>query len=102
MPKLVGLARICWSEDTIVKLPSGLSLLAIGSGIYWLLSSQLISSFTVITPGVFSSDPSAVLLVLIVGLLSTVIGLWNVQDDIDQLVRLLNRQVGWLYLMPLL
>ncbi len=85
-----------------MRLPSGLSLLATGSGIYWILSSQLISSFTVIAPGVFSSNPSAVLSVLIIGLLSTATGLWNINVDIDQLVKLLNRRDGWLYLMPLL
>src|SRR3989454_8040700 len=73
-----------------------------GSGLYWILSSQLIASFTVITPGVFSSDPGAVLFVLIVGILATTVGLWNINGDFDQIVNLLNRGDGYLYLMPLL
>jgi len=85
-----------------VKLPSGISLLMAGSGLYWILSSQLIASFTVITPGVFSSDPGAVLFVLIVGILATTVGLWNINGDFDQIVILLNRGDGYLYLMPLL
>lgn len=85
-----------------MKLPSGISLLMAGSGLYWILSSQLIASFTVITPGVFSSDPGAVLFVLIVGILATTVGLWNINGDFDQIVILLNRGDGYLYLMPLL
>ena len=85
-----------------MKLPSGLSLLMVGSGLYWILSSQLIASFTVITPGVFSSDPGAVLLVLIVGIMATTTGLWNINGDLDQMVNLLRRGDGYLYLIPLL
>jgi len=85
-----------------VKLPSGLSLLMVGSGIYWIISSQLIASFTVITPGVFSSDPDGVLFVLIVEIIATTAGLWNINGDLDQMVDLLNRGDGYLYLMPLL
>ncbi len=85
-----------------MKLPSGLCLLMAGSGLYWILSSQLIASFTVITPGVFSSNPSAVLFVLIVGTMATTAGLWNINGDLDQLTNLLNRRDGYLYLMPLL
>src|SRR5437867_13194413 len=95
--------RITSSEDKFtVKLPSGISLLMAGSGLYWILSSQLIASFTVIIPGVFSSDPGAVLFVLIVGILATTVGLWNINGDFDQIVNLLNRGDGYLYLMPLL
>ena len=91
------------SEDRFaVKLPSGLSLLMAGSGLYWILSSQLIASFTVITPGVFSSDPGAVLFVLLVGIMATTVGLWNINGDLEQIVNLLNRRDGYLYLMPLL
>ena len=85
-----------------MKLPSGLSLLMAGSGLYWILSSQLIASFTVLTPGVFSSDPNAVLIVLIVGIAATTVGLWNINGDFEQMTNLLNRRDGYLYLMPLL
>src|SRR5207244_2441204 len=38
------------------RIPPGASLLLIGSGLYWILSSQLISSFTVLTPGLFQAN----------------------------------------------
>ena len=62
----------------------------------------MIASFTVITPGVFSSNPGAVLSVLIVGIMATTMGLWNINSDMDRMVNLLNRRDGYLYLMPLL
>lgn len=83
-------------------LPSGSGLLLVGSGIYWILSSQLIASFTVLTPEVFSSDPAGTTLVLAIGILASSAGLWTIKDDLDQLVVLVNRWDGWLYLTPLL
>ena len=74
----------------------------VGSGIYWILSSQLIASFTVLTPHVFLTNPAAVTLVLVVGVLACAAGLWIIDDDLDQLFKLLNRGDGWLYLTPLL
>jgi len=85
-----------------LRLPSGSGLLMVGSGIYWILSSQLIASFTVLTPEVFSSSPAGTTLVLVVGTLASALGLWIVEDDLNQLVALVNRWDGWLYLIPLL
>jgi hypothetical protein len=74
----------------------------VGSGIYWILSSQLIASFTVLTPEVFVSDSAAVTVVLVVGVLCSAAGLWIINDDLDRLVKFLNREDGLLYLTPLL
>ena len=74
----------------------------IGSGIYWILSGLLIASFTVLSPQAFNSDPYAVTLVLVVGVVASITGLWIINRDLSQLLRLLNRGDGWLYLTPLL
>lgn len=85
-----------------MRLPSGVGLLLIGSGIYWVLSSQLIASFTVLAPQLFSSIPSGVTIVLIVGVLSCTTGLWIINEDLDQMSRLLGRRDGWVYIIPIL
>lgn len=84
------------------RFPSGTGLLLIGSGIYWILSSQLIASFTVLTPDIFVSDSDAVTLVLIIGVLASAAGLWIVGSDLNRLAALFNRGDGWLFLTPLL
>jgi len=85
-----------------LRFPSGLGLLLVGSGIYWILSSQLIASFTVLAPGLFSSIPNGVNLVLAVGVISSVIGLWIISQDLDELRSLMERRDGWVYLIPIL
>ncbi len=83
------------------RIPPGLSLLLIGSGLYWVLSSQLISSFTVLTPGLFQTNASGGLLITIVGIISASIGLWIVQADFDAFRRLATRVDGWIFTVPL-
>jgi hypothetical protein len=73
----------------------------IGSGLYWILSSQLISSFTVLGPGLFQTNPSGGLLITIVGIISAAIGLWTVQVDFDGLRSLLGRPDGWIFTVPM-
>ncbi len=103
MAKLkAGTSQASGVDGLRLRLPSGSGLLMLGSGIYWILSSQLIASFTVLTPQVFLSDSSAVTLVLVIGVLASAAGLWIINDDINQLLKLLNRIDGWLYLTPLL
>lgn len=84
-----------------LRIPSGVSFLLIGSGLYWILSSQLISSFTVLTPGFFQANASGVLLITIVGIMSVAIGLWIVQVDFDELRSLLDRRDGWIFTIPI-
>src|SRR3989441_3911628 len=83
------------------RIPPGTSLLMIGSGLYWILSSQLISSFTVLTPGLFLSDTFGASLITIVGIASATIGLWIVQVDFDVLRSLFARRDGWIFTVPL-
>ncbi len=56
------------------RIPPGASLLLIGSGLYWILSSQLISSFTVLTPGLFQADELGGSLITVVGVVSATAG----------------------------
>lgn len=83
------------------RIPPGASLLLIGSGLYWILSSQLISSFTVLTPGLFQANALGASLVTIVGILSATLGLWVVQVDFNELRSLFARPDGWIFTIPL-
>jgi len=73
------------------RIPPGASLLLIGSGLYWILSSQLISSFTVLTPGLFQGNELGASLIAIVGIVSATLGLWIVNVDFDELRSLFSR-----------
>jgi len=83
------------------RIPPGASLLLIGSGLYWILSSQLISSFTVLTPGLFQFDQLGASLITIVGIAATTVGLWILQVDFDVLRGLFSRSDGWIFTVPL-
>jgi hypothetical protein len=82
-------------------MPPGASLLLIGSGLYWILSSQLISSFTVLTPGIFQADELGASLITVVGIVSATVGLWNIQVDLGELRTLFARRDGWIFTVPL-
>jgi len=73
----------------------------IGSGLYWILSSQLISSFTVLTPGLFQADELGGSLITVVGVVSATVGLWIVKVDFDELRNLFSRVDGWIFTVPL-
>ena len=83
------------------RIPPGASLLLIGSGLYWILSSQLISSFTVLTPGLFQADALGASLITIVGIISATIGLWIIRVDVEELRGLFARPDGWIFTVPL-
>jgi hypothetical protein len=83
------------------RIPPGTSLLLIGSGLYWILSSQLISSFTVLTPGLFQRNELGASLIAIVGIVSATLGLWIVNVDFDELRSLFSRRDGWIFTVPL-
>ena len=83
------------------RIPPGASLLLIGSGLYWILSSQLISSFTVLTPGLFQGNELGASLIAIVGIVSATLGLWIVNVDLDELRSLFSRRDGWIFTVPL-
>jgi hypothetical protein len=83
------------------RIPPGASLLLIGSGLYWILSSQLISSFTVLTPGLFQADALAGSVITIVGVISATVGLWIIRVDVEELGGLFARRDGWIFTVPL-
>lgn len=83
------------------RIPPGASLLLIGSGLYWILSSQLISSFTVLTPGLFQADELAASLITIVGIISATVGFWIIKVDFEELRSLFARRDGWIFVVPL-
>jgi hypothetical protein len=83
------------------RIPPGASLLLIGSGLYWILSSQLISSFTVLSPGLFQADALGASLIMIVGIISATVGLWIVKVDFEELRDLFARRDGWIFTVPL-
>src|SRR6266704_5740230 len=83
------------------RIPAGSSLLLIGSGLYWILSSQLISSFTVLTRGLFETNPLGGSLITVVGIISAVMGLWIVRVDVDEFRGLAARRDGWIFTVPL-
>ncbi len=85
-----------------MRIPDGVALLLTGSGIYWVLSSQLIASFSVLTPGLFQTNSQGILLVLITGVVSSAAGLWSIQGDLESLQEMFNRQEGWLFTTPIL
>lgn len=68
---------------------------------YWLLSSQLISSFTVLFPDLLQSLPLGQVAIKAVGAMSLAIGLWIIQTDIDEFRRLTNARIGFVYVLPI-
>jgi len=83
------------------RIPPGVSLLLIGSGLYWILSSQLISSFTVLSPGLFQANALGASLITIVGIVSATVGLWIVRIDVEELRGLFARRDGGIFTVPL-
>src|SRR5438093_130238 len=83
------------------RIPPGVSLLLIVSGLYWILSSQLISSFTVLSPGLFQANALGASLITIVGIVSATVGLWIVRIDVEELRGLFARRDGWIFTVPL-
>src|SRR5205823_11028425 len=83
------------------RIPPGVSLLLIGSGLYWILSSELISSFTVLTPGLFQDNALGGSLITVVGTISAAMGLWIVRVDLDEFRGLVARRDGWTFTIPL-
>src|SRR5207245_2318575 len=83
------------------RIPPGASLLLVGSGLYWILSSQLISAFTVLSPGLFQADELGASLITVAGIVSATVGLWIVKVDFDELRSLFSRADGWIFTVPL-
>jgi hypothetical protein len=85
-----------------MKSIPGTSLLLLGSGLYWILSSRLISSFSVLTPGLFQSSPFYQNLITTAGVISATVGLWTIENDLTLFSRLATKSNGYLYAIPIM
>ena len=85
-----------------MKPLAGSGLLLTGSGIYWILSSQLIASFTVLMPELFRGTSTGTALVLVAGIFASTLGLWTINVDADELSALFFRKDGWIFTIPLI
>lgn len=85
-----------------LKPLAGSGLLLTGSGIYWILSSQLIASFTVLMPELFRGTTTGTTLVLVTGIFASTIGLWTINVDVDELSALFLQKDGWVFTIPLI
>ena len=81
---------------------TGFSLIITGSGIYWILSSQLIGSFTVLMPNMFGQASSGNTLIMIIGILFSAIGLGTINNDLHEALVFFERQDGWVFTLPIL
>jgi len=85
-----------------VRTIRGISLILLGSGIYWILSAQLISSFTVLSPGLFQSSPVGQSLITAMGIISVIAGLWSIGGDLNFFCNLASKTNGYLYTIPIM
>jgi len=80
-------------------LPRGTGLLTVGSGVYWILSSQLIGSPTALAPGLLSGNTT--ILLMVIGVACVIAGFPVLVRDAHELRRLFGRADGWLFTIPL-
>jgi hypothetical protein len=86
----------------VVKPLPGTGLLLTGSGVYWILSSQLIASFTVLMPELLRGTSTGTALVLVAGVFASVVGFWMINFDFDELSGLVYKREGWVFVTPLI
>jgi hypothetical protein len=84
-----------------LKIPPGAGLLLVGSGLYWVLSGPLIGWFTVLNPGQIHLSQIGITLVLVTGIACLVVGFWIIPTDFEELSKLLFRNDGWFFVIPI-
>ena len=84
-----------------MKIPPGTGLLLVGSGLYWVLSGPLIGWFSVLNPGQIRLSQMGLTLILLTGIACLVLGLWIIPADLEELARLLSRNDGWIFIIPI-
>ena len=84
-----------------MKVPPGTGLLFAGSGLYWVLSGPLIGWFSVLNPTEIHLSQMGLTLILITGIACLVVGLWIIPIDIQELYKLLARNDGWMFTIPI-
>ena len=85
-----------------MQMPQGVSLLLVGSGLYWILSGRLISSFTVLSPFQFQSLPKSQTIIAVVGIIALAAGLWNINVDVAEFHRLAAAREGYVFMIPII
>jgi len=84
-----------------LKIPPGTGLLLVGSGLYWVLSGPLIGWFSVLNPGQIRLSQMGLTLILLTGIACLVLGLWIIPADLEELAKLLSRNDGWIFIIPI-
>jgi hypothetical protein len=84
------------------SLPSGVGLLLVGSGIYWMLSGQLIASFSSLAPELLRQVPFGVALIGIIGIVCLFAGFPSAYQDTRLLNKLFAESNGWIYTLPII
>jgi hypothetical protein len=84
------------------SLPRGVGLLLVGSGIYWMLSGQLIASFSSLAPELLRQVPLGVALISIIGIVCLFAGFPSAYQDTRLLNKLFAESNGWLYTLPII
>ena len=84
-----------------MKIPPGTGLLLVGSGLYWVLASPLIGWFSVLDSGQIHLSQLVITLVLVTGIICLVLGFWIIPTDFDELSKLLSRNDGWVFIIPI-
>ncbi len=84
-----------------MKIPPGLGLLLVGSGLYWVLAGPLIGWFSVLNPAQIHLSQLGVTLVIATGIVCLALGLWIIPTDLEELSNLLYRSDGWFFIIPI-
>ena len=84
-----------------MKIPPGLGLLLVGSGLYWVLAGPLIGWFSVLNPTQVHLSQTGITLVLVTGIACLVIGFWIIPTDLEELAKLFFRNDGWIFTIPI-
>lgn len=84
-----------------MRVPPGLGLLLIGSGLYWVLAGPLIGWFSVLNPLQIQLSQPGLTMILVTGICCLVLGFWIVPKDLASLYRLFSRSDGWIFTIPI-
>ena len=84
-----------------MKIPPGSGLLLVGSGLYWVLAGPLIGWFSVLNPAQIHLSQVGLTSILVTGIACLAFGLWIIPTDLEELARLLSRNDGWIFIIPI-
>lgn len=84
-----------------MRVPPGLGLLLVGSGLYWILAGPLIGWFSVLNPFQIRLSQLGIAIILVTGICCLVLGLWTIPKDFANLYELFSRSDGWIFTVPI-